>query len=515
MNRRLLTTALLGFITIIITNWSCTKLDTTNLGSDLLPAVDNVNTFESIIDIQAFQGKFNDTVSLSRAEDHILGQITSDPLFGKTKASVYLQLKPPTFPFSISQPGDTLVGIDSVILCLSYRGAWGDTSVVQHITVREIPINTGGLWDSLFQPKPLTYQPIPDNNGNLVNYNASYKDVDIRTLNNKVVFARGKDSVTGQIRIRLSDVYADKLFKQDSILVPRPGFTGNAFFRDSTFRKIFKGLAVESIMGEALMTLNLADAKTRLEIHYRQRSNTVLDTTYTVLRLQSSILTSILPSAVANKVVRDYNGSPLLNNLTPGVKNEIFLQTTPGTFAELSMPGLNIFRDTNRIIHRAQVRITQIPDLNNNLDKVFIAPNYLYLDLKDSSIPIKYKPIYFDLNPLANYFPDNVPRDAFFPGAVEFGYFGGFLKKKLDPSSGLEISYYDFNITRYMQQLVTRHGTNYDFRVFAPYSFSYPQYSPRNIGYPNNLGYGRVRVGGTNGNYKMQLSIIWSQVKVP
>ncbi|MEO5984425.1 MAG: DUF4270 family protein, partial [Ferruginibacter sp.] len=489
----------------------CTKLDTTDLGADLLPAVDNVNTFASNIDILASQGIFNDTTKLSRLEEHVLGQITTDPEFGKTYANIYLQLKPDKFPFSIAAAGDTLVGLDSVVLALSFKRAWGDTSILQEVAVKEIPVNTGGAWDSVYKSKYLTYAPATG--ANVLYNNAPSKTINIKSLSNTVKFANQKDSSVSQIRIRLSDEYAAKLYNQDTAAITRPGFAGNAFYRDSTFRALFKGLAVESVKGEALMYINLGEANTRLEIHYRKKRNNVLDTAYTSLKLSLNQFGSILPSAVANKVVRDYAGTSFFPP-APGADAEIFLQTTPGTFADLTLPGLSAFRDTNRIIHRAQIRITQVPGPNMMADKNFTAPDFLYLDLKDTTPANNYKPVYLDLNPTIFYNPDNVPSESFYPLEVQYGYFGGFLKQMNDPLTGKGIAYYDFNITRYVQQMVTRHSANYDMRVFAPYSFSYPQYSPRILTYPNALAKGRVKVGGSSGNYKMQLMIVWSKIKV-
>lgn len=516
MNRRIWKTALIGFVTIILLNWSCTKLDTTNLGSDLLPLVDNVNTFADSIDVLAYQGLFSDSTKINKTDDLVLGKITTDLDFGKTQASVYVQLKPARFPFSIAPVGDTIIGFDSVVLCLRFKDAWGDTSVPQQITVREIPSNTGGTWDSLFQSKFITFSPIPDNSGQLVLYNnAPYQLVDIRRINDKIIFANGKDSVSGQIRIRLSDEYATKLFNQDTAAVTRPGYLGNAFYKDSIFRSIFKGLAIESLSGDALMSINLADANTRIEIHYRKKSNNVTDTTYTSLNLFTEDFGAIFPSAIANKVIRDYSNVPFLPIPVPRVPaDEIYLQTTPGTFTDLSLPGLNSFKDTNRIIHRAQLRIIQIPNPDIISDKKFTVPDFLYLDLKDITNAVDYKPVYFDLNPGLFYNPDNIPVNSYYPGEVQYGYFGGFAKLMTDPLTGRGINFYDFNITRYIQQMVTKHNINYDLRVFAPFRFNYRQYSPQVFGYPNNLAHGRVKVGGTNGNYKMQLVIIWSKIKV-
>lgn len=250
-----------------------------------------------------------------------------------------------------------------------------------------------------------------------------------------------------------------------------------------------------------------------MEIHYKKRRNNIIDTAYTSLALITGERGVVLPSAVANKIIR--TNQPFLPVSIPRtIKNEIFMQTTPGTAAELYLPRLNTFKDTNRIIHRAQLRITQIPDANILVDKIFTPPAFLYLDLRDSTTAVRHKPVYIDLNPAFIYNPDNVPVNSYFPQEIDFGYYGGFIKKKTDVITGREITYYDFNVTRYIQRMVTTKTFNYELRLLAPYTIGYPQYTQVLQGYPNRLAHGRVKVGGTNGNYKMQMVIIWSKIKV-
>ncbi len=87
------------FIAIILFfNWGCTKIDTTTLGGDLIPAVDNVHTFADTLLITTTQGFFDDTSRVVYNELHPLGAITNDPLFGTTNADLYVQLKPGFFP---------------------------------------------------------------------------------------------------------------------------------------------------------------------------------------------------------------------------------------------------------------------------------------------------------------------------------------------------------------------------------------------------------------------------------
>ena len=83
-----------------ITVESCTKIDSTTLGSDLIPAVDNVTTFADTLDIIATQGTFDESAARTAISDlHVLGAITNDPVFGKTEAEIFLEMKPGFDPF--------------------------------------------------------------------------------------------------------------------------------------------------------------------------------------------------------------------------------------------------------------------------------------------------------------------------------------------------------------------------------------------------------------------------------
>ena len=223
---------------------------------------------------------------------------------------------------------------------------------------------------------------------------------------------------------------------------------------------------------------------------------------------------SVRKSAVANKIIRNPRALP------SGVQ-ELYLQTTPGTFANLRIPQLEdtsskFYKDTlmNSVINRAEIEIQQIPD--PNYDNVFNAPNYMYLDLVDS-VANKWKPIYYDLNPSSSYDPDfKTGGIPYFPsyGAVDFTYFGGYIRKRVD-IAGTQ-SYYNINITRYVQKLITQPGKNYELRLFPAHSFSYPQYGSVLIPYPNTIAYGSVKVGGgnnPNAKYRMRMRIIYTKIK--
>ena len=260
MHKRFLPIALAGAFFVFIINWSCTKLDTTTLGSDLIPAVDNIHTFSETLSINSTQGYFNDTTEVLPTENHALGKINNDPLFGTTEANMFFQVKPRSYPYFFGNAGDTLIAADSVVLCLSYKGAWGDSNAVQKLEVREIVDDN--FRDSVYSARNVNYQAMT---GSLLgSINVAPKD-----LATKVYFANGKDSSTNQVRIKLSNAFRDFLFSRDTL-----SSNSNAFKNDSLFRRSFNGFAVKAIdtSGNALMYISLADAATRLEVHFRKKT---------------------------------------------------------------------------------------------------------------------------------------------------------------------------------------------------------------------------------------------------
>lgn len=479
-------------------NWNCTKLDTTTIGSDLLPAVDNVHTFADTLFVNAQQRDFNDTSIITYLDNQVLGNINNDPLFGKTTANMFLQLKPSSFPFSFGNP-DSLAGygLDSVVLCLSYKYFWGDSTMPQKLQVFEVTDTR--FRDSANKNWDVNTQP---NTGASI---SPVKNIDIRRLGDYMKYAWRSDSVNNQIRIKLDASYASTLFNSDSA---SSGPGNHAFYNDSLYRNSFLGIAIKGVgtgPENALLYINVADTNTKLEVHYRIRNAGHIDTTYRSFKFSTAFP---YPSSSANYVMHDRAGSP--SAFPPST--EIYLQAQPGTYASLVFPELTGY--SNRIIHRAELLMEEIPD-NPYYDTAFSAPNFLYMDLKvpGSATPALYKPLYIDLNTNAAYDPDFIKAGySFYPtGGVDFVYFGGYLRRK--STSGGDVNYYNLNITRYVQQMVTNQNTNYEMRLMAPFSFHYPQYSLEYINYNNSPAYGRIKLGsGTHPLHRMRLRIIYSKL---
>lgn len=526
MQKRLLLAASSAAFLLIIIGVGCTKLDTTTLGADLV-TVDNVNTFADTLTVNATQGIFNDSTILQKGDNHAIGLITTDPLFGKTDARIYVQFKPTFYPFYFGNAGDTVknssflggspkAGFDSAFVTLSYKGAWGDTSasgnIAQTFEVRAIN-------DENFRIKTDTIRqlgstpPIVDNNllGSAI--------ITPKVIAQKVILGRGKDSVavTNQIRIKLTGagaLFAAALFNGQDTLALSPN---NGLRNDSTFRSRYNGfeIKVANGMGNTLYFVNLAEAKSRFEFHFHKTKNGVLDTVVQSFQMYTTQAGSIAASSSFNYIKRDYSSVsfPAPNTAT----NNVFLQTSPGTFANLSIPALTGY--SNRIVHRAFLIIEQTPD-NAATDNIYTAPPYLYLDLKDTAAvsPQRYKPVYFDLSSAIPYNPDVTTVNGVyhpFPfGNVDVAAFGGVALKRFEPAGNVFYRY-EINLTRYVQHIVSNGFKNYDLRLYSPFNYYYPQYMGTQyiIPFYNPIALGRVRVGtGLNSNHKMRMVVIYSKI---
>jgi Domain of unknown function (DUF4270) len=502
VQKRILPVAIIAITFISLIGWNCTKLDTTDIGGDQLPAVDNVHTFDTTLLINSSQGYFNDsTTAVGIGEDHALGSIFNDPIFGRTTASVFMQVKPSFYPYYFGSSGDTIVGMDSIVLCLKYNGFWGDSLTNVHLEVREVI--DAQFRDSFQRVNPVYYKPFYVTGGSPL----GAADINARRLADTVKYTNGKNYSVNQVRIKITDpIWINRLFARDSTIA---NSSNNAFYKDSIFKIFYNGLAVVANgIGNGLLYVNLADTATKLEIHYRRKKSITgtLDTTYSAFRVNSSYADPVsnAPASSGNYITHNRIGFPANVPNT----NVHYLQTGPGTFVNLTVPGLATF--PNSIIHRAEVIVEQVPE-SALYDSVFSAPNFLYLDLKDSGVN-KYKPVYYDLNTSISYDPDNL-RAYYFPtgGQIDFNYFGGYKRKKTDANG--TYNFYTFNISRYIQHLVTEHRPNYGLRLYAPFNIVYPQYSSSLISYSNNIAYGRVKIGSaTNTSHPLKLRIIYSKL---
>lgn len=486
--------------TVAILFSACRRInEATDLGSGLIPPVDGINTFDTLINVEAYNDTFGlatDSQFLAKSEVHFLGRINNDPFFGKTDARLFLQLKPPfyKYAFAVTEP-DSLY-IDSVVLALDYVETYGDTNTTQTINVYEVDQSSDFRADTgyLIRKNEITYS-------NLL----GSKTFAPHILNDSIKVIG--DTTANQLRIRLDNSFGTRLLNYDSL----PTGLNNAYHNDSIFNKRFKGFALQSMgSGEAIMGFNLQGANTYLAVHYSYVKDGVRDTTvgyFLFITGQSNFKEN---SAAANLVIRDYTGTPLMASLqnpptTPD--NPVYIQGSPGTFATIKIPALATL--SNRLVHRAELIVEQLYDIS---DSTFPPPEYLYLDAADPSITTnnyKFRTIPYDLNFTSS-------------GGLNLPALGVIPVMGKD-ALGNNIRTWKFNISRYVQHVLTGTQTLYDLRLSAPFTlneqFGIPPGPDVTIGVSVNpaIAKGRARFHGNNGPadanpQRMRLRIIYSKL---
>lgn len=464
----------------------------TELGLDVIPEVDNIHTFDTTLEVQAFNGIFdisNDSTRSYQTYPQLLGKINNDPIFGKTDARMFFELLPGTrTPFTNSPDNLTL---DSIVLVLSYLETYGDTAMAQTIQVSELS-EFNEFKDSayLVRNNPFTTEGI-----------LGSKTIIPYTLKDSVKISGTEDSTTAkQLRIKLDNSFGNRLLSYDTIGV------NNAYYSDSVFRTFFKGFALQSTGGgNAIMGFSLASSK--LAIYYKYQNKTTagdIDTTVTYFRFGST-------SPSANYINRDYSGTQVM--ATSGDKmadNLVYIQSQPGTYATLKIPGLKSLQ--KNIIHLAELNMESVYDIQ---DTLFSAPDALFIDTYDSSIS-KFSTLAYsqELTSLTDGY-----GNAYGRAISNYSSFGAYPSSQFD-LSGNSIKKWRFNLTRYVQNVIKKTVTPYDLRLHAPkhvlirngteLSDNVPVYIDpfQTIVY----GVGRVRLGGGNHpTQKMKLRIVYSK----
>ncbi len=446
--------------------------ENTILPSSLIPPVDNINTFAkdtfTIITHNVYQdsiltgGKRNSTqVSNSPNLFHALGTITSDPSFGKTNANIHIEVLPPVtnFSFKTNFAGTTRT-IDSIVLAIPFKTAYGDTNIVSNIS------QNFKVFRSLksFHRDSAQFEFTKDSFENMV--------IAQKTLN----YAQIKDSqfvngvkVIPQLRFLLNQDFIDSLENQIDL-----GANGAAS-DFSKFLNWWKGFYIQadSLNGNALYYFNTYSA--RMNIYYRYTNTSgQLDTVVDVFSFDPNNCNRF------NNITRNYTGTVVqnfLNSTAPLGDSILFLQNEPGMAALISMPYITDFE--NVIVNKAELFFYSISPYGNFSDT-----------LRYGTIP-RLQIFQTDTNQV-----DNVIAD--------YAIFGSnIVDGKYDKVSlgAFTFTRYKFAVTYSIQRIISEKNRNFRFKIMG-----------LNNGFP---GAYRVMLGGsstTTPYVKPQLKIIYTKI---
>jgi hypothetical protein len=462
----------------IVVFFSCKKInEATDLGGNLIPGVDNVNTFEISLNTVTKNLLTSDSTKVFYSDHVALGDII-DPEFGHVHANFCVNFGAPSYgSYPFLPKKDTIHTIDSVVLSLAYAGAYGDTlsNGIQTVNVYEIPftgINTSLRSDTVYRYN----DPSSDFTGAQLG-SATFT---ISKLKDSFSIINPGDTfkVANVVRIKLDPSLGTKLAQLDTA-------SGGGYHSDSLFRTFFNGLAVKANnSGNALAYFNLTDTSTKLMVYYKYKLNgkdTTAIVQYTHRTNGQSNYVNVQPGS---------NWASSLNNATA---DKIYIQSSPsGSYASIVIPGLDTL--SNKVIHRAEIIATKVSSAGDN---IFTTPHRLLLDryrtgAKDSSY-------LFEKDLLLGS-----------DGSVGYSSFGGTINNNT----------YRFNITRYVQGVVTRKQRNDTLRLWAPleaYEFSAALggYLANPLPVNTRIAEGRVVLaGGTypDPNTRLRLRIVYSNL---
>jgi len=478
VNRNKFVAGLTAILILFCFLYSCTKIKGTDIGSDLLPVVDNISTFDTTLELVTENFLFGDSAiprtaktTAGQAPEMLLGYISNDPQFGKTTSTLFYEMAPVFYPYPY-EVKDSLY-LDSVVLCLRWTGTlMGDTNLIQKVNVFRLDSLPNG--DSAY---PIT-ATIP------YSQFLGTKSFAPNILNDSLYLFR--QNVNNQLRIKLDNSFGNQLLGLDTT---NKGPLNN----DSSWNSFMKGFAVvPDVAGgptaNALMGFAISDTNTYLRLYYRYDTASKKDTTFKTFRY--NVFTGF-----ANNITRDYNGSQIAAAVGAGPDSLVYMQTAPGSYSVLHIPGMEGFRTLkgNVVINRAEISMQQIYSPGQG-DDIFNTPVALYIDFQDT------------VNKLQLPFL----RDGYSLGTYNQTNLGG-ARKYVPGPSGQVVSQYIFNIPSWVQGLVTQNHPIYPIYLYSPYIAEYPEL--RLGAKVNNIANGRVKLGGgSNQQRKMVMRIIYSKI---
>lgn len=491
---------------------ACTRMISSDIGGELIPEIDGINTKDSVIDVTTHLFADEDTARILRSDNHMVGFI-NDPLFGTTTATTFFQV---SLPFgNISEnfarfrlggmSKDSIVSADSAVLILGYGNvSGGDTTMPFGLDVHEISNSIAMNANTLYPVGPIRSPQFSFSNL------LTSTGIDIRRLRDTAKTKWPSERTTNKIRIMMPGSFAQRFIMSFD--------TTNAYRSDSAFKTHFNGFAIApQTSGNNNSLVKLRLDSTRLALYFKYKINNTVRDTVDYLSFATLFGQSSGASGNANYIQRNYAGSqaatyisnPALPLGTPD--SLLHIQTAPGTFARITLP--NIKALSNRIIHKAELICVQLPDDNRLAieESQSPAPQRLFLGIYDS----------------LNRRKRNIPNDFFVnQGNANIETFGGFLKMQ-SLGGYARVATYSFDISRYLQGIITRGDNQFDLRLYAvnrtdtlfiqapfpSHSSAQVQQFPLNI--TNDHGDGRVRLAGgnhSNALFRMRLRIIFSRL---
>jgi hypothetical protein len=400
--------SLLSGLFLLLTLLSCRK-EPYEIGIDILPPTDTLSVYQTDTVTVIAYTEVQDSIRTDEFTFGMVGAIM-DPVFGKTTASIYTQVRLSTEGVTFGQNPV----LDSLVLVLYYQGYYGDTNTLQHLKVWELSQDL--IKDSAYYSSQTAES-----------YSILLADQYYRPRPHDSVLVLGYN-VAPHLRVNLSN---NTNYLGNKILsAPQ-----NVLNTNEEFIKFFKGLRIEALPvdeGGSFIKFNTADLFSKIAVYYHNsdqgdslRFDMVIDGS--AARFNGF---DHFGYADANPAFRQQ----VLNGDTMLGQDQLFLQPMGGTRLKVRMPYLrSLVKDGKIAISNAQL--------------VFENPD------KDSTLALP--------DALSLYMLDSTGAYGFVIDQSEgTGYFGG--------SYYSESRTYSFRLTRHIQNILTGDTTkNLDLYISA------------------------------------------------
>lgn len=392
---------------LLICLFSACKKNWNELGSQLI-ATENITvlSFDSL-KIKASIHK-EDSLSSLNTSSYFLGSFT-DADFGSTNANIYTEFRMPSSDVVFGENAQA----DSIVLSFQIEGFYGDTSSALNISVKEMLEEiTSSTTDSSGQDSSIVI----------------YTDQDFLIDNTTIgsLSYTAASSGTTLVNINLTNEFAQSFLDAETLN-----------FEDNTaFQSFFKGLYISCDQYTSqgmLLELDLLDVSSKLTLYYQNSESDSLSYDFQI-------------NSNADKMTRwshDYSTTNIPNLIGEEDLVQAYVQGSVGYRTYLTLPSLESLKDSNYVIHKAELTI---PYIYNENDSVFSIPNKLGLAAVNSQGGLEI---------LSE--DQNIQGSSYFDGN----------SNTLDQT-------YTFNIARYVHK-VTEQGYTNRLALYVPSSVISPE----------------------------------------
>jgi hypothetical protein len=323
--------------------------DPTTFGADLLEDDRTQLSFFDTLTMEAAMEPGEPvliTSTLNSYPAYLFGKM-SDPVFGISKAEIFMQLQPREGDIPFLEDGFI---IDSVVLALPYSSDYfyGQTVSTFDLAVRRmtevVSSDENYLSDTTFASNDIplataSYRPRYDSISYINYYGSSVGDT----------------AQSNMLRIPLSSRLGGEIFDLDSATL----------VNEQAFLEAFPGIHLQpTSTKQGIVAFDIDNPLTGIYIYYH------VDDLY--FQYQLRINTGILRySALNNDISETVIGDVLAGNTPPEVENVFFTQGMSGPLFKIDFPHLDQLQNRNVIINKAELemRIGSLPG-----DSSFIFP---------------------------------------------------------------------------------------------------------------------------------------------